>query len=98
MLPEFDKSRRIDGLQAFVFEAPCQYDMIIGRDFLAKTGIKLDFKFATMQWLETMVPMKESKHVYQQNYTELIEDEDVLDDDDEYESYNAEILTAKKME
>ena len=29
-LPEFDKTRQIDGVWAYVFETPCQHDIILG--------------------------------------------------------------------
>lgn len=38
MLPEFDKTKRISGTNAYVFNIDCKYDMIIGRDFLHKIG------------------------------------------------------------
>ena len=28
MLPEFDKAKRIDGLEAYVFDAPCRHNLI----------------------------------------------------------------------
>eukprot|EP00957_Ditylum_brightwellii_P114779 8752570-Ditylum_brightwellii.AAC.1 len=36
VLPEFARSKCIDGINAFVFDKPCQYDVILGRDFLNK--------------------------------------------------------------
>jgi hypothetical protein len=43
VMPEFDKTRKIDGIKAFVFDEPCVYDIILGRDFLHKTGIDVLF-------------------------------------------------------
>ena len=62
VLPEFDKTRHVDGVGAFVFDTPCRYNMILGRDFLSKAGIKLDFQFGVIQWMESMIPMKEISH------------------------------------
>ena len=43
-LPEFDKNRRIAQQKALVFDNDnCHYDMILGTNFLSKTGIKLDY-------------------------------------------------------
>jgi hypothetical protein len=36
ILPEFDKHRQIDHCNAIVFDAPCNYDVIMGRDVMAK--------------------------------------------------------------
>eukprot|EP00957_Ditylum_brightwellii_P203205 15333638-Ditylum_brightwellii.AAC.1 len=58
LLPEFDKTKRIDGITAYVFDAPCQYNMIIGRDFLCKAKINLNFEHGFMEWLETRIAMK----------------------------------------
>eukprot|EP00956_Cyclotella_meneghiniana_P036465 scaffold126104_cov52-Cyclotella_meneghiniana.AAC.3 len=42
-LPEFDKNRRINQHTCLVFDNDsCNYDIILGTNFLAKTGIKLD--------------------------------------------------------
>ena len=35
-LPEFDKSRKIDGVTAHVFDSDSQWDIIVGRDLLQK--------------------------------------------------------------
>jgi hypothetical protein len=43
-LHEFDKNRKIDQQQALVFDNnPCQYNMILGSNFLTKAGLKLDY-------------------------------------------------------
>ena len=80
VLPEFDKTKHVDGVAAFVFDAPCRYNMILGRDFLMKAGIKLDFQFGIMQWLETTLPMKEMAHWQdpQNFYMALDNDDDEL--------------------
>jgi hypothetical protein len=40
MLPEFDKNRIIDQKMALVFQSEtCKYDVILGVDFLTKTGV-----------------------------------------------------------
>jgi hypothetical protein len=58
-LPEFHTSRRIDSLRCEVFDAPCNYDIILGRDFLDKIGLKIDFGSSkSMTWLDTTALMK----------------------------------------
>jgi hypothetical protein len=42
-LPKLDSSRRVDSLRAFVFQEPCNYDLILGNDFCATSGLVLDF-------------------------------------------------------
>ena len=58
-LPEFDKNRRIDEQRALVFDnINCKYDIILGTNFLSKTGIKLDFETGEMKWYDTILPMR----------------------------------------
>ncbi len=45
-LPELDKNRNVDQQKALIFDADsCRYDVILGGDFLSKTGI--DVKYST---------------------------------------------------
>ena len=58
ILPEFHRSRRIDGVKARIFNAPCRYDLILGRDTLRKIGFQDDFKNNMMTWDDATVSMK----------------------------------------
>jgi hypothetical protein len=43
-LPELDKNRNTDQQRALVFQAEtCEYDVILGADFLTKTGIDVKY-------------------------------------------------------
>ncbi len=45
-LPELDKNRNVDQQKALMFDADsCKHDVILGADFLSKTGI--DMKYST---------------------------------------------------
>ena len=58
-LPEFDKNRRIDEQRALVLDnTNCKYDIILGTNFLSKTGLKLDFETGEMKWYDTILPMQ----------------------------------------
>ena len=49
-LPEFDKNRHILQQRALVFDNEnCKYDIILGTNFLSKTGIKLDYQNGNME-------------------------------------------------
>ena len=61
-LPEFDSKKRISGVNAFVFDSPCNYDIILGRDFLSMIGLTLDFKNHTMKWMDSTIQMKNLAH------------------------------------
>jgi hypothetical protein len=41
-LPELDKNRVIDQQKALVFNRDCKYNIILGADFLSKSGIDIN--------------------------------------------------------
>ncbi len=50
-LPEFDKNRRINQQKVLVFDNDnIKYDIILGTNFLSKTGIKLNYSEGKMEW------------------------------------------------
>jgi len=55
-LPEF-KQRALSDVPIQMMNAPCRYDIIIGRDALTRFGMKLDFEDLTMTWDGKVVPM-----------------------------------------
>ena len=57
-LPEFDRHKSIDTIKAHVFEAPCNYDIILGRDILSHFKIDIKYSTQTIQWEEQEVHMK----------------------------------------
>jgi hypothetical protein len=49
-LPEFDKNRRINQQKVLVFEKDnVKYDIILGKNFLSKTGMKLNYSEENME-------------------------------------------------
>jgi hypothetical protein len=47
---EFTRSKRIETLTAYVIDSPCQYDLILGRDFLEDTGMMMNFRVKKVAW------------------------------------------------
>lgn len=95
ILPEFDRSKRIYGTTAMIFNAACSYDIIIGRDFLRDIGVVLNFKSNLMHWMDNEVKMKPRDFWQKQsNFLEALELDDPYDrvDDEPMESY---IMDAK---
>ena len=43
--PDLDKNRIVNNQRALVFDSDCRYDVILGSDFLQKSGI--DIKYST---------------------------------------------------
>jgi hypothetical protein len=66
ILPEFDRNKTIEKQGAYVFPGPCNYDIILGRDFLDNVGIILDFATGTMQWMDKSVSMAGTTQQQQQ--------------------------------
>ncbi len=49
--PEFDKNRHINQQKALVFDNNnIKYDIILGINFLSKTGINLNYSEGNMEW------------------------------------------------
>ena len=56
---EFDKSRNVDKQKALVFQSEtCKYDVILGADFLTKTGIDVKYSTGTMEWYDNELPLR----------------------------------------
>jgi hypothetical protein len=56
-LPEFSMTRHFGIIEAFVFDAPnCPYDILLGRKFLTKARMQLDFAASQTTWLGASVP------------------------------------------
>ena len=71
-----------------MFDGPCQYDLILGRDFLHKIGLQLDFANAKMCWMEHLVPMRDDASLKESNCLELEDEVDI-------DAFTSEILDTK---
>ena len=59
-LPELDKNRNVDQQKALVFESKTtKYDVILGADFLTKTGIDVKYSTRTIEWFENELPLRD---------------------------------------
>ena len=58
-LPEFDKNRRIEEQKALVFDTPCRSNIILGTDFLSKSGIKINHETGFMEWFEGLLHLRD---------------------------------------
>jgi hypothetical protein len=57
-LPEFDKNRRINQQKVLVFDNNnVKYNIILGTNFLSKTGIKLNYSEGNMEWFDCSIPL-----------------------------------------
>ncbi len=56
-LPEFNKNRCINQKKTLVFDNNnVKYNIILGTNFLSKTGIKLKYSEGNMEWFDCTIP------------------------------------------
>jgi len=59
-LPELNKHRNIEQHKALIFESDnCKYDVILGADFLTKTGIDVKYSTNTIEWFDNELPLRD---------------------------------------
>jgi hypothetical protein len=57
-LPEFNKNRRINQQKVLVFDnGNVKYNIILGTNFLSKTGMKLNYSEENMEWFDCSIPL-----------------------------------------
>jgi hypothetical protein len=102
-LPELDKYRNVDQQKALIFDADsCRYDMILGADFLSKTGIDVKYSMRTIEWFDNELPLHDTRYLQSKDFLAMAETIEIqLEDDffgmDWYDPtcYASEILDAK---
>jgi hypothetical protein len=100
-LPEFDKNRRINQQTVLVFDKEnVKYDIILGTNFLSKTGIKLNYSEGNMEWFDSSIPLcppgvLDSKEFDAMEDMFHIQVEDKIFGEDWLECFATEILDTK---
>ena len=100
---ELDKNRNIEQHKAFIFESDnCKYDVILGADFLTKTGIDVKYSTKNIEWFENSLPLRDPHLLKDKDFESMAT---ILDVQQEAESfgmdwydpncYAVEILDAK---
>ena len=76
-MPEFNKTHKINGIWAYVFDAPSQYDIIAGQDLLSKAKVDIKYSTNTIEWIGRSIDMK--NHGYWYTHTAIsIPDEEAF--------------------
>jgi hypothetical protein len=58
-LPKFNKNRHINQQKVLVFDNDnVKYDIILGTNFLSKTGIRLNYSEGNMEWFDCSIPLR----------------------------------------
>jgi hypothetical protein len=94
LLPEFDRNEQIDEQYAYVFDSDRHYDLILGCDFLHKTGLKLDFTAKMVHWMDHSTSMKDQSY-WRPSHLFLLDQMNDEATDDLLESNASEILEAR---
>ena len=101
-LPEFDKNRCINQQKVLVFDNNnVEYDIILGTNFLSKTGIKLNYSEGNMEWFDCSIPLCPPGGLYLNKF-DVMEDifhikvEDKLFGEDWLQCFATEILDANR--
>jgi hypothetical protein len=100
-LPEFNKNRRINKQNILVFDINnVKYDIILGTNFLSKTGIKLNYSYRNMEWFDCFIPLRPPGGLDSKEFNAMkdmfhIQIEDKLFGEDWLECFATEILDAK---
>jgi len=102
-LPELDKNRNIDQMKALVFDAEdCSYDLLLGADFLSKTGIDIKYSTKTIEWFDNELPLRDPSRIANrdiQAMTEVLQVQQEMElfgmDWQDPKCYAVEILDAK---
>ncbi|KAG7360735.1 hypothetical protein IV203_035834 [Nitzschia inconspicua] len=55
---EFSHTRCLPNVKCYVFDAPCRYDLIIGRDALRDCGTMIDFGNEQLSWFDNIVAFR----------------------------------------
>jgi len=96
-LPELDRNKSIAEQGAYVFHGECNYDIILGRDFLDQIGLTIDFELAEIRWMGRSISM-EGASTQQRTQTENSSLSEDADDNVQTYSFAAEITHAKYEE
>jgi hypothetical protein len=72
-LPELDKNHVVDQQKALVFDGSCKYDVILGADFLSKTGIDIKYSTGVIEWFDSGLPMWEPHQLDSKEYIAMMD-------------------------
>ncbi len=100
-LPEFDKNGCINQQKVLVFDNDnVKNNIILGTNFLSKTGIKLNYSEGNMEWFDCSVPLCPPGDLGSKEFDAMkdlfhIQVEDKIFGEDWLECFATEILDAK---
>jgi hypothetical protein len=73
-LPELDKNRNLDQQKVLIFDADfCKYDVILGADFLSKTGIDVTYSTGIIEWFDNELPLHDTHYLQSKDFLAVAE-------------------------
>jgi hypothetical protein len=73
-LPELDKNHNVDQHKALTFDADsCRYDVILGSDFLSKTGIDVKYSTRTIEWFGNELLLCDTCYLHSNDFLAMAE-------------------------
>ncbi len=73
-LPELDNNRNVDQQKALIFDADsCRYDVILGADFLSKTGIDVKYNTGTIEKFDNELPLRGTRYLQSKDFLAMAE-------------------------
>jgi hypothetical protein len=81
--PELDKNRNVNQQKALIFDADsCRYDVILGADFLSKTGIDVKYSTGTIEWFDNELPLHDTHYLQSKDFLAMAETIEIQLEDD----------------
>ncbi len=71
-LPE-DKNQVIEQHTALMFDGSIRNDLILGANFLMKSGINIKYSSGTIEWFDSKLPMQDPNHLDNNDYLAMTE-------------------------
>ena len=71
--PEFNKNIKIEQHEINVFDSNCCYDIILGGDFLQKTGININYTECQIEWLDAQLPLRNAREFHKEDMNLLVD-------------------------
>ncbi len=82
-LTELYKNCNVDWQKALVFDADsCRYDVILGADFLSKTGIDVKYSTGTIAWFDNELPLCDTCYLQSKDFLAMVETIEIQLEDD----------------
>jgi hypothetical protein len=100
-LPKVDKNRRINRQKVLEYDKDnVKYNIILGTNFLSKTGIKLNYSEENMEWIDCSIPLVPPGSLDSKEFDAMedmfhIQVEDELFGEDWLKCFATKILDAK---